>query len=212
MSTAAVDYSTLSAAELMERFESLITELNAVRKALKKAAKVKRAPKLDEAGEPIKRTPSVWAAWSQHAKATYAKEYEAFVASAAADGKKQGLVPVFAKQAKEKHAADYEAFAAHYVEEHPPKSSSGSVVSGKKAAKAVETTDDEGGSIKSRSKKAAGGAGAGAGAAAAPPSDSEAKPKKAKKAAPATTDLEAEAPAAAKPKAKREAKVPAKKE
>ncbi len=224
------DYSTLSVADLMERFETVVADLTAIRKALKKAAKVKRSPKVGEDGEPVKRVASVWAAWSAHAKTTYAAEYEAFVAAEAAKGKKQGLVPVFAKQAKEVHADDYATFATHYEAEHP-KSSASSVASSKKskaaaakavAAAALETTDDEAtsakGSTKSRGRKPAastGGAGAGAGVTAVAPSASDAeKPKKAGRkagagagAAAATTDSEAEAP---KPKAKREAKVPKK--
>jgi hypothetical protein len=206
----AVDYSTMSVTELMEQFETTVAELTAIRKALKKAAKVKRAPKVDEDGEPVKRVPSVWAAWSSHAKSTYVAEYEAFVA---ASEKKQGLVPMFAKAAKEKHAADYLKFEAAYVLEHPPKSS-GSVASSKKKPVAVpDTTDDEAVSTKSKGKKkAAGGAGAAAAAETPAPSDTEStkKPTK-KKAAPApagaTSESETEAP---KPKAKREAKVPKK--
>jgi hypothetical protein len=219
----AADYSTLSVAELMERFEVVVADLGAIRKALKKAAKVKRAPKVDEDGEPVKRVASVWAAWSAHAKTTYKSEYDAFVAAEAAKGKKQGLVPVFAKQAKEVHAADYEVFAARYEAEHP-KSSASSVASSKKAkaaaaaaAAVLETTDDEAGSTKKRGRKpaaaATGGAGAGAGLSSAAASDAESsvKPKKAAggrkpaaAAAAAASESEAEP---AKPKAKREAKV-----
>lgn len=171
----ATDYSTMPAAELFTEFERLTKELDAVRKALKKVMKVKRAAKTDPStGETVKRAPTAWIAWTKYVKDTYAEEYAEF---AAAQETKKGVLPAFAKQCRDAtHTEEWAEFEATHKAAHPPAEKAAKAPKAAKTTAAavaalLSDTEDEGVSVRS-------GAGAGAGM---PKASSVGKTKKAAK-------------------------------
>ncbi len=130
----------MTAADLMGEFERVSKELEAIRKALKKALKVKRTAKTDpETGEVVKRAPTAWIAWTKHVKDTYSKEYEKF---AARQESKKGVLPAFAKHCRETlYAEEWAEFEATHKAAHPPASKAKSTSSKAKAAASVLDTD-----------------------------------------------------------------------